>query len=223
MIERTDDGTLVNADTGEVVALLTADEAEELTSRIVTAADALWELLWESYHREAWRALGYPSWRAYAGDRFGMSHSKAYRLLHHAGIVKELEAAGAAPDGGVTEHQSRALRKGRAAADLDAARDATGKESPSGDDIRAHRDPAPVSPVGEPDPPPGSDLPRYALALESLVGLIIEEWPDGDDTSRVSVKRSTRRLADHLNASAKPKPAPVKPKREARPVPKKGR
>lgn len=232
MIERQTDGTLVETSTGEIVPLLTEPEARDLTARIVTQADALWNLLWESYHREAWRPLGYDSWRAYASTEFGMSDSKAYRLLHHAGIVKELEAAGELPDGGVTENQSRSMRKGSAADDLRSAREATGKDSPSGEDIREHRDdpkppklpklPPNRSPVGESVEVDGEDLPRLALALERLVGLIIDAWDGSEQTPQVSVKRSARRLADHLNkhgsaAAAKPTP---KAKREAKPVPK---
>lgn len=225
MIERVE-GQLVDTATGEVVPLLTEPEAEALTEAIVVAADGLWQLLFESYHREAWRALGYRSWRAYASERFGMSHSKAYRLLHHAGIVKELEAAGAAPEEPLTEGQTRQLRSGNAADDLAAAQTATGVEAPSGDAIRLHRDPEP-----EPGPPPNpkpadlvspsgetGSLERWALALETLTGHIVDGYTAGSDTARASIKRSTRRLADVINTTGTPKPA----QRQAEPAPKPG-
>lgn len=96
--------TLVNAETGEVVAACTPDEARALTERIRSTADALWALLLEAHERRAWAALGYGSFVDYAEAEFGMGHSHAYRLLDQGRVVREIEAAVAeaiphSPDG----------------------------------------------------------------------------------------------------------------------------
>lgn len=67
--------------------------AVSLTARIRTAVDEVWRLLHEAYEREAWRALGYPSFRAYVLAEFDMSKSQAYRLLAKAEVVKALSAS----------------------------------------------------------------------------------------------------------------------------------
>ena len=210
------DGRPVNPATGEIVDLCDANEARLLTDRIVAQAETLWDLLWESYHRHAWAALGYPSWRAYATAEFGMSESKAYRLLHHAGIVKELKAAGDPAADTITEGQTRHLRDGHAADDLDTAREASGDPDPSGPQIRESRTPEP-QPDPEPPVSPHGELLRLAVALETLTGRIAEAWTGGDDTARAPVKRSTRQLADLINAQAKParpaRPHPKTPKK----------
>lgn len=73
-------------------APLTPEEARDLTERINRTAGDLWRLLLESYEREAWRALGYESWRAYATGEFSMSQSRAYQLLSHGELVNALAA-----------------------------------------------------------------------------------------------------------------------------------
>lgn len=62
--------TLVNADTGELVAELTPDEARSLTDRIRTSLQDVQALVIEAHQREAWRALGYNSWQDYVSGEF---------------------------------------------------------------------------------------------------------------------------------------------------------
>lgn len=86
---------LVDPTTGEVVADCTPDEARQLTERIRSTADALWQLLAEAHDRGAWRALGYDTFKSYVGSEFGMSKQRAYQLLDQARVVDALtEAAG---------------------------------------------------------------------------------------------------------------------------------
>lgn len=102
--------TLVDATTGEVLASMTPAEARSLTETIKASVDTLWTLLRESYDREAWRALGYDSWRGYATAEFGMSKSHAYRLLDQARVITEIEQAAGSPIGEISEHAARQLK-----------------------------------------------------------------------------------------------------------------
>ena len=66
--------SLVNADTGELIAECTPDEARELTDRICTGLGICWELVLEAYRTRAWAALGHGSWDAYCSAEFGKFH-----------------------------------------------------------------------------------------------------------------------------------------------------
>jgi hypothetical protein len=90
---------------------LTAGAARVLTDRIKSAAEDLWALLLEAHERQAWRALGYSSWRTYAMSEFGMSQSYAYRLLDQGRVMREIEAAAGSPMGEiVTEREARDIK-----------------------------------------------------------------------------------------------------------------
>lgn len=106
---------LVDSTTGEVVADCTPDEARQLTERIRSTADALWQLLAEAHDRGAWRALGYDSFKAYVGAEFQMSEQHAYRLLNQATVIGALTQAAQldSPIGEsvtVNEHTARQLK-----------------------------------------------------------------------------------------------------------------
>lgn len=55
----------------EVIADLTADEAQALTERIKVQAENLWADITEAYRRRAWAVLGYETWDAYTAAEFG--------------------------------------------------------------------------------------------------------------------------------------------------------
>ncbi len=74
-------------------APLSAEEARDLTARINSTAGDLCLLLLEAHEREAWRALGYDSWRAYATAELAISQSKAYRVLDVGRVTAALLAA----------------------------------------------------------------------------------------------------------------------------------
>lgn len=100
--------TLVNAETGEVVVLLTPEAARKLTEEIKRDAHALSDKLVQAYDGRAWSALGYSSWREYAQVEFDMSQSQAYRLLDMSRVMRALESVspmGEKPN----ERQARAL------------------------------------------------------------------------------------------------------------------
>lgn len=74
-------------------------EARRLTEKIRKGAHLLYDLLLEAYERGAWKALGYPGWRAYVDAEFDMSPGHATRLLMQARAVKVLTTvAGLAPE-----------------------------------------------------------------------------------------------------------------------------
>ncbi len=84
---------LVDTTTGEVVSMLDEQGARDLTDRIKVHAETLWALLLEAHDRQAWRALGYSSWREYGMAEFGMSQSRAYQILDQGRVIREIEAA----------------------------------------------------------------------------------------------------------------------------------
>lgn len=87
---------------------LTKAAARKLTNEILSTGERLWALLLEAQRREAWRALGYASWREYAAAEFDMSQSHAYRLVNQGHVLEALEAAGADPID-LPESHARAL------------------------------------------------------------------------------------------------------------------
>ena len=84
---------MLDPETGELVRLLTEDEARALTDRIRDAAEHLWSLLAEAHERQAWRALGYDRWEDYVRAEFNMSRQHAYRILDQAQVIRSIEAA----------------------------------------------------------------------------------------------------------------------------------
>lgn len=83
--------TLVDAETGEIIAACTPDEARKLTDDIKGAAERVWSLLLEAHERKAWSALGYATWADYVGAEFDMSRGHAYRLIDQARVIREIE------------------------------------------------------------------------------------------------------------------------------------
>lgn len=71
--------SLVDADTGEVIETLTADQARALTDRIKVAVEATWHLVIEAYQGRAWATLGYSSWDDYCTREFGTSRLRLPR------------------------------------------------------------------------------------------------------------------------------------------------
>ncbi len=80
-----------------VVVLLSAGEAEALTERIRRAGDDLASLLAEAHDREAWRALGYPSWSAYVAARFTFERRQSYNLVTQGRAMRLLAAEAGKP------------------------------------------------------------------------------------------------------------------------------
>lgn len=89
-------------------AALSPAEARDLTNRIRSTAEGLASLLQEAYKREAWRALGYASWRDYATTELDILQSYAYRLLDQAKVIAAIQdaAGGFLPMGEISEREA---------------------------------------------------------------------------------------------------------------------
>lgn len=85
--------SLVNAETGELIAEMTPDEARQVTDRIRTALGVAWELVADAYRRRAWAALGFESWDAYTSAEFGAARLKLPREERQE-VVASLRDAG---------------------------------------------------------------------------------------------------------------------------------
>lgn len=78
---------------GGIVSVLTESEARDLTDRINRTAGDLCLLLVEAHERQAWRALGYDSWKEYAEHELQISRSYAYRQLDLGRVTLALASA----------------------------------------------------------------------------------------------------------------------------------
>jgi len=65
-------------------------EAQELTTRIKATANGLWMLVSEAHDRQAWRALGFESWKAYAVTELEMSESRSFQLIDTGRVMKAI-------------------------------------------------------------------------------------------------------------------------------------
>lgn len=93
------------------LTLLDEAGARNLTERIKAAAEQVWALLLEATEREAWRVLGYTSWREWASTEFGMSESRAYRLIDQGHVIRAIEeVTGVSPAGEITERAARDIK-----------------------------------------------------------------------------------------------------------------
>jgi hypothetical protein len=72
------------------LAPLNRKSARALTDRINATAGDLCLLLLEAHDREAWKALGYGSWREYATAELRVSQSRAYQVLDHGRVTAAL-------------------------------------------------------------------------------------------------------------------------------------
>lgn len=76
---------------------MTKPEAEVITARIVDGVENVGKLLLTAQRREAWKAMGYKSWREYATGEFKFSQSYAYRLMKHEEIAETISPMGEKP------------------------------------------------------------------------------------------------------------------------------
>lgn len=77
----------------EVGAVLTKDEAHDVTAKIKAYAGVAWILLLEAHNRQAHKAMGYASWSDYVLAEFDMSRSRSYQLISQAKVIIELTEA----------------------------------------------------------------------------------------------------------------------------------
>ena len=94
-------------DQSTAIVLLTPGAARTLTDNIKTVGEELGEMLLEAHDGEAWRALGYKSWKAYIEAEFDFNRQRSYQLLKQARVNAQLVVAGA--ETRVTEREARDL------------------------------------------------------------------------------------------------------------------
>jgi hypothetical protein len=92
--------TLVNAETGEIVEVLTEREARSLTERIRVLLDGITNqtekvigLIHDAQQGQAWAALGYRSWTEYAAREFADAFPRLTKV-EQISIAAELSAMG---------------------------------------------------------------------------------------------------------------------------------
>lgn len=127
--------SLVNSETGEVVAYCTPDEARSLTDRIKDTAEALWSLLAEAHDRGAWQALGYGSFKEYVTAEFGMTKQRAYQLLDQARVIAAITEASGSTVVDLSERAAREV-KPRLKAVTDSIKGKLTEEAPAPDPER---------------------------------------------------------------------------------------
>lgn len=71
--------SLVDANTGELLAGISPEDARTLTDRIKIAVEGTWDLIRQAYTSRAWAALGHPSWDDYCTREFGTSRLRLPR------------------------------------------------------------------------------------------------------------------------------------------------
>ena len=102
--------TVVDAETGEVIAHCSPEEARDITDRIRDGLTLTWQLVVEAHDRKAWAAMGYGSFRAWVEGELNISRGHAYRMLDHGRVMQALaEHAGVSPMGDIPERLTRGL------------------------------------------------------------------------------------------------------------------
>lgn len=174
--------SLVNAETGELLAEMTPDEARSLTDRIKTALGVSWELIIDAYQRRAWAALGFPSWDAYTSAEFG-----GYRLrlpqeerqdviasLREAGLsIRAIAAATGAGVRTVQRDLNAGVANGHTSTDLPPAVDpaASSAVDPAGEGQESQGE--------DPAPRPGSTVDEAKEAMDRMrAAMVAANRPD---------------------------------------------
>lgn len=86
-------------------------EARAITAQIKSAAEDLWNLLYEAHERQAWQALGYRTWEEYVSTEFAMHRSRSYQLIDQARVIKAIQsAAGVSTNVDIPEGTTRRIK-----------------------------------------------------------------------------------------------------------------
>ena len=75
------------------IVLLNESEALTLTERIKRGLDDLWRDLYEAHERQAWKAMGYESWKAYCEGALKFSADYGHKQIAHARFMLAIEEA----------------------------------------------------------------------------------------------------------------------------------
>lgn len=195
-----------------------ASQARALTDRINAAAGELWRLLLEAHEREAWRALGYTSWREYAQAEFTISQRRAYQVLDQGRVIQAIaDAAGLPTDDFCTRVQipevdARSLKRTLPEVTSEIRERVEAGEEPSDaaqavvetkreERKAARRNGTPPAPEPEPDEhpeygaPPEVDMAaelEHALEESRRLERLVERLGGGDDLAAELAKESER-------------------------------
>lgn len=93
---------------------MTPGRARALTDRIKRAGEELWRLIEEAHRAEAWKHLGYESWRAYVASEFPFTQRRAYQLVELGRAQRVIEAPNvkrASQQAQISERDARAVRE----------------------------------------------------------------------------------------------------------------
>jgi hypothetical protein len=187
---------------------LSITEARDLTDRINATAGELCLLLVEAHDREAWRVLGYTSWREYATAELQVSQARAYQILDHGRIT--LALAGAVADEGDGDFSTKVEITERAAREIkpilpEVVEEVKARVSKGADPVKAVRDVVQEAReiVGKPEPEPDhtpdmlAELEAAHRELEQLRGEV--ESLTNDDRAG-EIRRLSAKCAQ-LNAN----------------------
>jgi hypothetical protein len=72
---------------------MSKEEAAQITERIHQSVESVWDLITEAYERQAWKALGYESWKGYVTREFKMSERRSYQIIDRGKVIKALTEA----------------------------------------------------------------------------------------------------------------------------------
>lgn len=164
--------SLVNAETGELIATMTPDEAREVTDRIRTALGVTWELVVDAYKRRAWAAMGYPSWDAYTEAEFGGTRLRLPREEREQ-VVASLRESGMSirAIASATGHSVNTVAKDLQVSHSETPADPSEVEQGSASPAPSDEEPG----VAPPPPAPDNYKEREVDVLEKLRQAAIDE------------------------------------------------
>ena len=123
----------------KAIVLANEKEAREITDRIKNKITEAGVLILDMYEREGWRALGYESWKDYTTTEFNIGQSRAYQLLNHGKVVKNIIDSTIVESTPTNEGQTRPLAKltpEQQPVAWQAAQKETGKAQPPGKAVK---------------------------------------------------------------------------------------
>lgn len=97
-------------ESNKVLPVMNKEEAEKITKSIQSTAIATCVLLQRAHDQQAWKALGYESWKDYIDKEFKFSRGRSYQLLQQGSVIKEIADA-SQTDIYLTEKEAKAIKK----------------------------------------------------------------------------------------------------------------
>jgi len=95
--------TAIQPDTAEVIVLMDEAEAAVITQEIRDTTTLVCHLVKEAHDKQAWRALGYPTWAAYCKAEFNIGRSRSYQLVRYAEAIALTATAAGLPESTIVD------------------------------------------------------------------------------------------------------------------------